>query len=69
MAAMIVAGLVGAAFGWFAFTRTPDGTIKASATRRLMMWADIALPALVTFFIVAISLFQLLLVNSALSAS
>lgn len=68
MAAMIVAGLVGAAFGWFAFTRTPDGVIRASATRRLMMWADIALPALVTFFIVAISLFQLLLVNSALSA-
>lgn len=64
MAALIVAGAVGAGLGWFAFTRTPSGTINAPASRKLMMWADIALPALVTFYIIAIALFQLYLVTS-----
>lgn len=62
MAALIVAGGVGAGLGWLAFTRTPSGTIKASAASKLMMWADIALPALVAFYIIAIALFQLTLV-------
>ncbi|MDE6301671.1 MAG: hypothetical protein K2M19_08145 [Muribaculaceae bacterium] len=66
MAALIVAGAAGAALGWFAFTRTPGGQINASVSRKLMMWADIALPALVAFYIIAIALFQLTLVSSAL---
>ncbi len=65
MAALIVAGGAGAALGWFAFTRTPGGTINAPASRKLMMWADLALPALVTFYIIAIALFQLTLVSVA----
>lgn len=63
MSAVILGGGVGAMLGWLAFTRRPDGAINAPFSRKLMLWADIALPALVTFYIIVLVLFQLYLIG------
>lgn len=59
IASLIVAGAVGAFLGFEAFRRTPDGRMNASFTRRIMIFADVAIPAAITFFIAAITLAQL----------
>lgn len=57
-AALIVAGAVGAFLGFEAFRRTPGGTMNATTGERLRIFADVALPRLVTFYIVTITLSQ-----------
>jgi len=58
-ATLIVCGATGAFLGFEAFRHTPDGRMNASPTRRIMIFADIAIPAAITFFIAAITLAQL----------
>lgn len=55
-AALIVSGAIGALLGFEAFRRTPGGRMNASPARRLSIFADTAIPALITFLIVAITL-------------
>lgn len=55
-AALIVAGMAGAFLGFEAFRHTPAGRMNASAGRRLSIFADMAIPALIAFYIVAITL-------------
>ena len=64
MASLIVCGAVGAFLGFEAFRRTPDGRMNAAFARRLMIFADVAIPAIITFFIAAITLAQLPLFRS-----
>lgn len=59
MAALIVSGFIGAFLGFEAFRRTPKGQMNAALPRRLMIFADAAIPALVAFFICAITTAQL----------
>jgi len=64
MAALIIAGVAGAVLGFMAFRRTPQGRMNASMALTLSIFADVALPAAVTFFISIITLAQLPLFQS-----
>lgn len=64
MSALIIGGAAGAALGFIAFRRTPVGQMNASASRTLSIFADVALPALITIFIALITLAQLPLFQS-----
>lgn len=64
MAALIIAGVAGAVLGFMAFRRTPQGRMNASTALTLSIFADVALPAAVTFFISIITLAQLPLFQS-----
>ncbi len=57
--ALIVCGAAGAFFGFEAFRHTPAGRMKASLPRRLSIFAAVAIPPLVTFFIATITFAQL----------
>lgn len=59
MASLIVCGAAGAFLGFEAFRRTPSGRMNAGPARRIMIFADVAIPAAITFFIAAITLAQL----------
>lgn len=58
-ASLIVGGALGAFLGFEAFRRTPDGTMKASLPRRLSIFASVAIPAIVAFYIVILTFAQL----------
>lgn len=58
VASLTVCGAAGAFLGFEAFRRTPAGYMNATVARRLMMFADVAIPAAITFFIAAITLAQ-----------
>lgn len=64
MASLITGAVIGAALGFIAFRRTPTGRINAPTSVTLSIFADIALPAAVTFCISIITLAQLPLFNS-----
>ncbi|MCI9054694.1 MAG: hypothetical protein HFJ87_06085 [Muribaculaceae bacterium] len=59
MAALIIGGAIGAFLGFEAFRRTPAGRMNATFSQRLAIFADLAIPAMVTFFIVIITFAQL----------
>ena len=59
VASLIICGAAGAFLGFEAFRRTPAGRMNASPARRAMIFADVAIPAAITFFIAAITLAQL----------
>lgn len=64
MAGLIIAGIAGAALGFIAFRRTPDGKMNAGLSLTLSIFADVALPAAIAFFISTITLAQLPLFQS-----
>lgn len=59
VASLTVCGAAGAFLGFEAFRRTPAGRMNATVARRLMIFADVAIPAVITFFIAAITLAQI----------
>lgn len=59
MAALILGGLIGSVLGFIAFRRTPNGRMNANSSLTLSIFADVALPAAITFFIAIITLAQL----------
>jgi len=59
MATLILGGFIGAFIGFEAFRHTPHGRMNAPLVSRLAIFASVACPAMITFFIVIIIFAQL----------